>query len=217
VSQIDLYTWKTPNGRKVSVLLEELGLAYTVRPVDISKDEQLAPEFLKISPNNKIPAIVDRRGTTPVSVFETGAIMAYLCETTPGGERFWPTSPAARAEVHQWLMWQMGGVGPFFGRTYRFLNKRPKDPEDGRWVADEFLDETSRLLRVLDTQLGKTGAFMSSTGYSIADMATWTWVNALVDVFIKERPELKNLTNIARWRENVGARHAVQKGNAVLG
>lgn len=217
MNQIDLYTWKTPNGRKVSILLEELGLSYTVHPVDIDKDEQFAPEFLKVAPNNKIPAIVDRRGDTAVRVFESGAVMAYLCETTPGGERFWPTSPAARAEVHQWLMWQMGGLGPFFGRTYRFLNKRPKDPEDTRWVLDEFLDESSRLLRVLDTQLGKTGAFMSSTGYSVADMATWTWVNGLFDGFVKERPELKNLTNIARWRENIGARHAVQKGNAVPG
>ncbi|HEY1099175.1 MAG TPA: glutathione S-transferase N-terminal domain-containing protein [Myxococcota bacterium] len=214
-AQIDLYTWKTPNGRKVSILLEELGLAYDVHAVDISKDEQFAPEFLKIAPNNKIPAIVDRRHAEPVSVFETGAIMAYLCETTPGGERFWPTTPAARAEVHQWLMWQMGGVGPFFGRTYRFLNKRPKDPENGRWVADEFLDEATRLLKVLDGQLKKTGAFMSSTGYSIADMATWTWVNGLLDVFAKERPELGQLEHVKRWRENVGARHAVQKGNAI--
>ncbi len=215
MSQIDLYSWKTPNGHKVSILLEELGLAYTMHAVDISKDEQFAPTFLKVSPNNKIPAIVDHRSASPVAVFESGAIMAYICETTPGGERFWPTSPAARAEVHQWLMWQVGGLGPFFGRTYRFLNKRAKDPEDTRWVTDEFLDESSRLLGVLDKQLGTTGAFMSSTGYSVADMATWPWVNGLLDALARERPALTNLTNIARWRDNIGARHAVQKGNAV--
>lgn len=214
-AQIDLYTWKTPNGRKVSILLEELGVAYDVHAVAIGKDEQFTPAFLKISPNNKIPAIVDRRMSTPVSVFETGAIMAYLCDTTPGGERFWPTSPAARAEVHQWLMWQMSGVGPFFGRTYRFLNKRAGDPDNGRWVADEFLDEATRLLKILDGQLKHTGAFMSSTGYSIADMATWTWVDGMFDLIAKERPALTALHAIARWRENIGARHAVAKGNAV--
>ncbi len=209
---IDLYTWKTPNGRKVTVMLEELGVPYTLHAVDIGKDEQFSPDFLKVSPNNKIPGIVDRRGAEAVSVFESGAILQHLCDTTDGGERFWPRTPAARATVNQWLMWQMAGIGPFFGRTFRFINGRANDPADIAWVKNEFLDEVERLLRVLDGQLARTGAFMAGPSYSIADIATFPWIDGVLAKFARERPAINDLAHVARWRADVFARPAVQKG-----
>lgn len=222
---IELHTWSTPNGRKVSILLEELGLPYTVHAVDIGAQQQFSPSFLAISPNNKIPAIVDRRGVEaggePVTVFESGAILAYLCETTPGGEALWPSSSAAslssaaaRARVHQWLMWQMGGIGPFMGRAYRFLHRRPHDPEDLSFVAGEFLDEVTRLLGVMDGQLARTGAFLAGD-YSIADIATFPWVQAGLPIFTKARPALADFAHVQRWRDAIAARPAVERGMRV--
>jgi GSH-dependent disulfide-bond oxidoreductase len=220
---IELHTWSTPNGRKVSILLEELGLPYTVHAVDLGQQQQFSPSFLAISPNNKIPAIVDRRavagGGEPVRVFESGAILAYLCETTPGGEALWPSSSssataAARARVHQWLMWQMGGIGPFMGRAYRFLHRRPGDPDDLSFVAGEFLDEVTRLLGVMDRQLADTGAFLAGD-YSIADIATFPWVQAALPVFVKARPALADFSHVQRWRDAIAARPAVERGMRV--
>ncbi|MDP2345448.1 MAG: glutathione S-transferase N-terminal domain-containing protein [Deltaproteobacteria bacterium] len=220
---IDLYTWSTPNGRKVSILLEELGVPYEVHAVNIAKDEQLGPAFLRINPNNKIPAIVDRRttsgdGVSPfkgATVFESGAILAYLCDTTPGGEKFYPSSsssPAERAEVLQWLFWQVAGVGPMFGRAGRFLKETQ---HDAAWVADEFLDEVMRLSRVMDGQLERHNGMLASTGYSIADMACYPWLAGAGALVIKHRPAFGSLKHLSAWIEVVGARPAVQRGMAI--
>jgi GST-like protein len=212
---IDLYTWATPNGRKVSILLEELGVPYSVHAVNLGKDEQLTPDYLRINPNNKIPAIVDARTTPPATVFESGAILAYLCDTTPGGEQFFPstTTPAARAAVLQWLFWQVAGVGPMFGRAGRFMKETQRD---ARWVADEFLDEVERLCRVIEGQLARTGGFLASGGYSIADMACFPWLSAAPAQVGSLRPGLfPGLPHLRSWIEVVGARPAVQRGMAV--
>ena len=145
---IDLYTWTTPNGRKVSVMLEECGLPYTVHPVNIRENAQFAPAFMQISPNSKIPAIVDR--DTGVSVFESGAILIYLAEKSG---KFLPTQPPARAKTLEWLMWQMAGVGPMLGQASHFANVAP---ERIPYAIERFLGESARLLKVLDDQLGRT-------------------------------------------------------------
>ncbi len=163
---IDLYTWTTPNGRKVSIMLEEAGLDYEVHPVNIGKEEQFAPSFLKISPNNRIPAIVDRdTDGSPVSVFESGAILIYLAEKTgkflgPRGEQ--------RAKTLEWLMWQMGGVGPMLGQANHFLNTAP---EKIPYAIDRYITESARLIQVLDTLL--VASDYMGVVYSIADLATY--------------------------------------------
>ena len=150
---IDLYTWGTPNGRKVSVMLEECGLPYQAFAVNISNDEQFAPDFLKISPNNKIPAIVDSDGPDgkPISVFETGAILIYLAQKTG---RFLPTDPRRFTDTMQWLMWQMGGLGPMLGQAHHF---RRFAPETIPYAVDRYTNETARLYGVLDRQVAATG------------------------------------------------------------
>jgi GST-like protein len=198
---IDLYTWTTPNGRKVSILLEELGLPYTAHAVNIGKDEQFAPDFLKISPNNKIPAIVDH--DTGISQFESGAIMIYLAEKTG---QFLPTEAKARAAVMQWLMWQMGGFGPMLGQAHVFLkfNRGLSLPAEER-----FAKEALRLYGVLDRQLADHDYVAGD--YSIADMAIFPWV-ARHDW---HGVDLTAFPNVLRWYRAMAERPAVQRGYQV--
>ncbi len=203
---IDLYTWGTPNGRKASIMLEEVGLPYRVHSVDITKDEQFAPEFLKISPNNKIPALVDPDGPggQPISVFETGAILIYLAEKTG---KLLPDDPRQRMEVLQWLMWQMGGFGPMLGQAHHFL-RFAKD--DLSYAKDRYRNEAHRLYGVLDKRLG-VSEFLGSGGYSIADIATYPWVMR----HEWQEVALEDFSNISRWAAVLGARPAVAAGMAV--
>ncbi len=167
---IDLHYWPTPNGWKVTILLEETGLAYTVKPVNIGRGEQFKPEFLAISPNNRMPAIVDHDppgGGAPVSVFESGAILLYLAEKTG---RFLPKDLRGRYEAIQWLMWQMGGLGPMAGQAHHF---RGYAPEKIPYAIDRYTNECSRLYRVMNTRLADR-PFLAGE-YSIADMASWSW------------------------------------------
>ena len=195
---IDLYTWTTPNGRKVSILLEELGIDYNVHSINIGKDEQHSPAFLKISPNNKIPAIVDH--DTGVSLMESGAIMVYLAEKFG---RFLPEGQAARAEVMQWLMWQMGGFGPMAGQAHHFLHF---NPGKAAYAEDRFGAEVKRLYSVLDKQL--EGRDHICGEYSIADMACWPWVSR----YEWQQIDLADYPNVRAWYQRLRAREAVQKG-----
>ncbi|WPZ23469.1 glutathione S-transferase N-terminal domain-containing protein (plasmid) [Sulfitobacter faviae] len=195
---IDFYTWTTPNGRKVSILLEELGIDYNVHAINIGKDEQHAPEFLKISPNNKIPAIVDH--DTGVSLMESGAIMIYLAEKHG---RFLPEGQAARAEVMQWLMWQMGGFGPMAGQAHHFLHF---NPGKAAYAEERFRAEVKRLYGVLDKQL--EGRDHICGEYSIADMACWPWVSR----YEWQQIDLADYPNVRAWYQRLRARDAVQKG-----
>jgi GST-like protein len=195
---IDLYTWSTPNGRKASIMLEECGLAYTVHPVDISKDEQFKPDFLKISPNNRIPAIVDRDNGR--SLFESGAILMYLAEKTG---KFWPRDEATRWRTVEWLMWQMGGIGPMIGQVHHFLrNAKGKAP----YAEERYLKEAHRLYGVLDRRLADA-EFMAGP-YSIADIATWPWVAR----FEWHTVDITKYPHVTRWYKAIASRPAVAKG-----
>jgi GST-like protein len=195
---IDLYTWTTPNGRKISILLEELGLPYTVHPVDIGKDEQFKPEFLKISPNNRIPAIVDR--DTGFHLMESGAIMLYLAEKAG---KLLPKELEPRYRVVEWLMWQMGGPGPMFGQVHHFVKYNPgKAP----YAEERYLKEAHRLYGVLDHRLADH-EFVADA-YSVADIAIWPWVSR----YEWQTVDLKQYPNVARWYRAIAARPAVQKG-----
>ncbi|MFB1479161.1 glutathione S-transferase family protein [Corallococcus sp. RDP092CA] len=200
---IDLYTFKTPNGRKVSIALEELGIPYKTHPVDISKGEQFKPEFLAISPNNKIPAIVDHDapGGRPLALFESGAILLYLAEKTGA---LMPTDPRGKAEVTQWLMFQMGGVGPMLGQLNHFGRfASTKVP----YAIDRFQTEAKRLLGVLERHLASRDSL--ATTYSIADIATYPWLKTTRELF----PELFTDTpNLLQYLHRVGSRPAVQRG-----
>jgi GST-like protein len=201
LTMIDLYTWSTPNGRKVSIMLEEVGLPYTVHSVDISKDEQFKPEFLAISPNNRIPAIVD--SDNGLAIFESAAILMYLAEKTG---KLWPTDEKGRWNTMQWLMWQMGGVGPMLGQVHHFLRgNKGKAP----YAEERYLKEAVRLYGVLDRQLAKS-EYMAGD-YSIADIATWPWISR----FEWQTIDLKQYPNVKRWYETIAARPAVQKGYKV--
>ena len=169
---IDLYTWTTPNGRKVSIMLEETGLAYRVKPVDIGRGEQFAPDFLAISPNNRIPAIVDHDGPDgrPLSLFESGAILLYLSYKTG---RFLPVEVEQQFKVMQWLMFQMGGIGPMFGQAHHFLRAAPQPVP---YAIERYSNEVRRLYKVLDQQLQDRDCLANS--YSIADIATYPWIAA---------------------------------------
>lgn len=199
---IDLYTWTTPNGRKVSIMLEEVGLPYTVHPVNLSKDEQFKPEFLAISPNNKIPAITDRDGpgNKPYTLFESGAILMYLAEKTG---KFMPKDVGPRYEVMQWLMFQMGGVGPMIGQAHQFLRNSPENETYGR---ERFKKEVARLYRVMNKRLGESEFFAGD--YSIADIAVYPWVGR----YEMHRTKLEDFPNVKRWYDAVGARPAVKRG-----
>lgn len=200
---IDLYTWGTPNGRKVSVMLEECGLPYQAFPVNIAKDEQFDPDFLKISPNNKIPAIVDSEGPDgePISVFETGAILIYLAQKTG---KFLPTEPRKFTDVMQWLMWQMGGVGPMMGQAHHF---RRFAPEKIPYAIDRYTNETRRLYGVLDKQVSDK-EWLAAGEYTIADIATFPWIarHEWQGMVLEDFPNLK------RWYDAIWARDAVRKG-----
>ena len=206
---IDLYTWTTPNGRKVSIMLEETGLPYDVHSVNIGKNEQFAPAFLEISPNNRIPAIVDNDADDgPLPVFESGAILIYLAEKTG---KFLAAKGAQRAKTLEWLMWQMSGVGPMFGQLNHFANVAPdKIP----YAIDRYASEAARLIAVLDKRLGE--AQFLGGDYSIADMITYPWIVPALDLIAGMKPEIAGeAVNARRWLADVGARPAVQRGMAV--
>ncbi|HEV3104205.1 MAG TPA: glutathione binding-like protein [Trinickia sp.] len=204
---IDVYSWATPNGHKVHIMLEETGLEYRVHPIDIGAGDQFKHEFLAISPNNKIPAIVDSDGPggKPLSVFESGAILMYLAEKTG---KFLPTDPAARYATLQWLMFQMGGLGPMLGQAHHF---RLYAPEQIEYAVNRYTNEAKRLYGVMDTQLGKT-QYLAGDDYSIADIASFPWTRSWQNQGI----ELDALPNIKRWHEAIAARPAVQRGVEVL-
>lgn len=206
---IDLYTWTTPNGRKVSIMLEECGLDYAVHAVNIGKGEQFAPAFLKVSPNNRIPAIVDNDADGgPLSVFESGAILIYLAEKTG---KFLAPKGRQRAQALEWLMWQMGGIGPMFGQLNHFANAAP---EKIPYAIERYATEAARLLAILDKRLGEA-RFMGGD-YSIADMITYPWVAPAIDLIAGlKREQVGEATNVRRWLGEVGARPAVQRGMAV--
>jgi len=204
---IELYSWATPNGHKVHILLEELGLEYTVHPINIGAGDQFAPDFLKISPNNKMPAIVDTDGPdgAPISVFESGAILIYLAEKYG---KFLPSDPRARSVTLQWLMWQMGGLGPMLGQAHHF---RGYAPETIDYAVARYSNEANRLYGVLDRRLGES-RYLGGEDYSIADMAAWPWTRF---------PDRQGVTredypNFLRWFEEIAARPAVQRGVQVL-
>ena len=198
---IDLYTWTTPNGRKASIMLEELGLPYKVHAIDISKDEQFAPEFLKIAPNNRIPAITD--SDTGISLMESGAILIYLADKTG---KLLPKSGNERYKVIEWLMWQMGGPGPMLGQVHHFVKYNPgKAP----YAEERYLKEAARLYKVLNTQL--EGKDFICGDYSIADIATWPWISR----FEWQTMELNNYPNVKRWYTTMAVRPAVKKGYAL--
>ena len=202
---IEFYTWNTPNGRKISAALEEMGLAYNVHPVNIGKGEQFKPEFLAISPNNRIPAIVDTDGPggKPISVFESGAILIYLAEKTG---KFMPSDARAKVPVLEWLMWQMGGFGPMLGQAHHF---RRFAAERLPYAIERYSKEAARLYAVLEKQLG--GGDFVAGDYSIADIAIYPWT---------QRHEWQGIDPAAfpkvfAWCGRVGARPAVVKGMAV--
>jgi len=200
---IDFYTWNTPNGRKISVALEEMGLAYAVHTVNISKNEQFEPSFLKISPNNRIPAIVDPDGPggMPISVFESGAILIYLGQKTG---KFWPADPRAQVRVLEWLMWQMGGFGPMPGQVHHFLTV--ENEQDRRYGLERYSKETRRLYGVADRRLAEEEFFAGDI--SIADFAIlgWAWRHE------RHQVDLADFPNVKRWYETLMARPATKRG-----
>jgi glutathione S-transferase/GST-like protein len=207
---IQLWYWPTPNGWKISIALEEMGLPYEMRPVNIGAGEQFAPDFQAISPNGRMPAIVDPEGPdgAPLSIFESGAILQYLGLKSG---RYYPQEPRRRAEVDQWLFWQVGGLGPMAGQTHHFRQYAPALTLDQRHLAygvRRYTDEAHRLYGVLDRRLGDRD-FVAGD-YSIADMAIWPWIlPGLQGQDLAEFPHLK------AWRERVGARPAVRAGRAL--
>lgn len=195
---IDLYTWTTPNGRKVSIMLEELGLPYHVIPVDIGNQEQYDPDFARISPNHKIPAIVDH--DNDFHLMESGAILMYLASRTgrlmpPSGEAYW--------RVIEWLMFQMGNVGPMLGQTHHFVKFHPQESE---YANQRYLNENRRLYKVLDERLA--GREYLTDEYSIADIATWPWISR----FEWQTMDLNDYPNLKRWYLAIAGRPAVQRG-----
>jgi len=205
MTPIDLYFWPTPNGWKISIALEEMGLPYAVHLVNISAGDQFQPAFLKISPNNKMPAIVDHEGPdgAPISVFESGAILQYLGRKTG---KFYPADERRRVEVEQWLMWQMGGFGPMLGQNHHFNHYAP---EKLPYAIDRYVNETRRLYGVLDRQL--EGRAFVAGDYSIADMAIVGWAK----LWERQGQDIAQFPNVKRWLETVLARPAVQRGLAV--
>jgi GST-like protein len=204
---IEVYSWATPNGHKVHIMLEECGLPYRVHPVDIGTGAQFAPEFLAISPNNKIPAITDPDGPDgkPISLFESGAILLYLAGKTG---RFLPAGTAAKYEVLQWLMFQMGGVGPMLGQAHHF---RIYAPEKIPYAVDRYTNEATRLYGVMNKRLAKS-KYLGGAEYSVADMAVYPWLRSWKNQGIdwNDHPHLRG------WFDEIGARPAVQRGCEVL-
>ena len=204
---IEVFSWPTPNGHKVHIMLEECGLPYTATPVNIGSGEQFKPDFLKVSPNNKIPAITDPDGPDgqPISLFESGAILIYLAGKTG---RFMPKSDRDKYEVLQWLMFQMGGVGPMLGQAHHF---RMYAPEKIGYAIDRYSNEAKRLYSVIDKRLSLS-KFLGGADYSIADIATFPWLRSWENqgIVLSDYPHLEN------WFNAVAARPAVQRGVKVL-
>ena len=206
---IDLHYWPTPNGHKVTMFLEEAGLPYRIHPVDIGKGAQFEPAFLKIAPNNRMPAIVDHApadGGAPVSLFESGAILLYLAEKTG---RFLPADLRGRAEALQWLFWQMGGLGPMAGQNHHFSQYAP---EKIPYAIDRYVNETNRLYGVLDRRLADR-AFVAGADYTIADMAAYPWIVP----WEKQGQSLDAHPNLKRWFEAIGERPATKAAYARAG
>lgn len=204
---IDLYTWPTPNGRKVHIMLEETGLPYTVHPVNTREGDQFKPEFMQINPNSKIPAIIDRNGPgdKPFALFESGAILIYLAEKSG---KFLPYEPTAKYTTLQWLMFQMSAVGPMFGQAGHF---RSQTRDKQQYAIDRYTNEVNRLHKVMNTQLAQT-AYLAGDHYTIADIATWPWII---------NPERRGVDmalypNVQRWFEEILARPGVQRGLQLL-
>ena len=203
---IELFTWPTPNGHKVHIMLEETGLKYLVRAIDINKGEQFNPNFLKISPNNKMPAIIDRNGLNgeQYSVFESGAILMYLAEKTG---KFMHQDIARRYQVIQWLMFQMGNIGPMFGQAHHF---RQYAPQNIPYAVDRYTKEAGRLYGVLDRQLNQREYLAED--YSIADIAIFPWTRS----FERQGQTLDDYPNVKRWYEDINSRPAVKRALKVL-
>lgn len=203
---IDLYYWPTPNGHKVTMFLEEAGLDYTLKPVNIGKGDQFKPDFLAIAPNNRMPAIVDHApagGGAPVSLFESGAILLYLAEKTG---RFIARDVAGRAEVLQWLFWQMGGLGPMLGQNHHFTQYAP---EKVPYAIDRYVKETNRLYGVLDRRLADR-SFVAGADYTIADMASYPWIVP----YEKQGQRLEDFPNLQRWFHAIAERPATKAAYA---
>ena len=202
---IDLYYWTTPNGHKITMFLEETGTPYTIKPINISKGEQFSPEFLSVSPNNRIPAIVDHApedGGKPLSVFESGAILLYLADKTG---KFLPAAARGRANVTEWLMWQMGGLGPMAGQNHHFVQYAP---EKLPYAIDRYVKETNRLYGVLNKRLA--GRPFVAGEYSIADMAAYPWIVP----HERQQQKLEDFPHLQRWFETIRARPATQRAYA---
>jgi GST-like protein len=204
---IDVYSWATPNGHKVHIMLEECRLPYVAHPIDIGKGEQFGADFLKISPNNKIPAITDPQGPggKPISLFESGAILVYLAGKTG---KFMPSGDRAKYDVLQWLMFQMGGVGPMLGQAHHF---RLYAPEKLAYAIDRYSNEAKRIYGVIDKQLSQN-KFIAGKQYSIADIAIFPWLNS----WEKQGITLMDYPHLQAWLRTVAARPAVQRGIKVL-
>lgn len=204
---IDLYSWPTPNGHKVHILLEELGLPYRLHGVNIGSGEQFKPDFLRISPNNKIPALVDPDGPDgqPITLFESGAMLIYLAEKSG---RFLPSAGAARYTTLQWLMWQMGGLGPMLGQAHHF---RIYAPEKIDYAIARYSNEARRLYGVLDTRL-TSASYLAGDDYTIADMAAFPWCRSASNQGV----DWANFPHAKRWFDAIAARPAVQRGVNVL-
>ena len=205
---IDLYYWPTPNGHKITLLLEEAGLAHTVKPIDIGKGDQFAPDFLRIAPNNRIPAIVDHApadGGEPVSVFESGAILLYLAEKIG---QFLPQDLRGRQVCLQWLFWQMGGLGPMAGQNHHFGLYAP---EKIPYAIERYVKETSRLYGVLNKHLSDGRAFICGDAYSIADMACYPWIVQ----HDRQQQDLTHFPSLAAWFARIGERPATQRAYAM--
>lgn len=208
---IDLYFWPTPNGWKIPIALEEMALPYETHLINIGAGDQFAPEFLKIAPNNRMPAIVDHDGPdgAPISIFESGAILQYLAQKT---DQFGGNTAREKIAVTEWLMWQMGGLGPMAGQAHHFLKYAPKmdPPNDIPYAKDRYRAETGRLYGVLDRQLAKF-EYVAGDFYSIADMAIWGWAS----LWEGQQQTLDDKPNMARWLELMAARPGVQAGRAL--
>jgi len=202
---IELYTWGTPNGKKVSIMLEEIGLPYNVHPIRIMEGDQFKPDYIKINPNSKIPTITDTEGPggKPINIFESGAILIYLAEKSG---KLLSRDPASRIEAIEWLMFQMGGVGPMFGQAHHFL-RQVKEPNP--YGAERYSKETRRLYGVMNARLGAVPYLASE--YSIADIATYPWVSR----YEWHKVDLAEFPNVKRWFDAISARPAVQRGMKV--
>jgi GSH-dependent disulfide-bond oxidoreductase len=210
-AEIELHYWPTPNGWKIAIALEEMGLPYRVSLVNINAGEQFRPEFLSISPNGRMPAIVDPEGPdgAPIAVFESGAILLYLARKT---DRFLGTTERERVAAEEWLMWQMGAVGPMAGQAHHFMKYAPSldPPQDLPYAKDRYRREVGRLYGVLDGQLSRN-RHVAGEAYSIADMAIWPWAS----LWQGQGQTLEDKPHMARWLDEVGARPAVRRGRAL--